>query len=180
MHDTDRRVVYTKKILRSSLMKLLEEKPISRISVTELCTAAGINRGTFYSHYRQPEDVLRQIEDDLVDDIEKVLGTENDMKAIHCSMLRMLELNRSACRVLLGPNGGSDCVQRVLEISAKYFKNTWQTPLNLSDDSVKYLSSFIFAGTIQVLKDWLLNDDGHTADEMAEIINRIQRQILQN
>jgi len=25
MHDTDRRVVYTKKILRSSLMKLLEE-----------------------------------------------------------------------------------------------------------------------------------------------------------
>ena len=33
----DRRVKYTKMVLRESLIKLLQKKPISRITVKELC-----------------------------------------------------------------------------------------------------------------------------------------------
>ena len=178
MRETDRRVIYTKRILRSSLMKLLEEKHISKISVTELCSCAGVNRGTFYSHYRQPEDVMRHMEDDLIAEIESVLESETDMTVIHRKMLNILELNRGACKVLFGDNGDPECVKRVLGLSEKYFKNTWQTTLNLSEDMVKYMHSFVFAGTVQVLRDWILNDDVRTAAEIADILSALQKYML--
>ena len=174
MHNTDRRVIYTKKILRSSLMKLLQEKPIGRISVTELCNAAGVNRGTFYSHYRQPEDVMHQIEDDLISEIESVLEKESDMYTIHRNMLELIENNRGACRVLFGENGDPECVKRILAVSQKYFRDNWQEQLHLSEDVAKYMHSFIFAGTVEVLIDWVINDEKHTAAEMADIINNLQ------
>ena len=54
---TDRRVKYTKQAIRDSFLKLLSEKPIEKISVTEICREAEINRGTFYSHYTNPYDL---------------------------------------------------------------------------------------------------------------------------
>lgn len=179
MHDTDRRVIYTKKILRSSLMKLMQEKPIGRISVTELCSTAGVNRGTFYSHYRQPEDVMHQIEDDIIAEIENVLGNETDMLSVHRNILQMLENNRGACRVLFGENGDPECVKRVLAVSHKYFNDKWQSVLNLSDDMMGYMHSFIFAGTVQVLREWLMNENPCSANEMADILYRMQRRMLQ-
>ena len=51
MKKEDRRVRYTKLAIRESFLALLSEKPIEKISVTEICKRADINRGTFYSHY---------------------------------------------------------------------------------------------------------------------------------
>lgn len=59
---TDRRVKYTKMILRQSLIEVLKEKPISRLTIKELCERADINRATFYSHYSDQFDLLKQIE----------------------------------------------------------------------------------------------------------------------
>ena len=179
MHDTDRRVVYTKKILRSSLMKLLEEKPIGRISVTELCNTAGVNRGTFYSHYRQPEDVMHQIENELISEIERVLENETEINEIYSKILLILENNREACRVLVGPNGDDELMQRILGISSNYFKRTWQKEFKYSDVKSKYIHEFLFAGTAQVLKEWIINNDGRTADEIMALISGIQKRVLQ-
>ena len=178
MHDTDRRVIYTKKILRSSLMKLLEEKSIGRISVTELCNAAGVNRGTFYSHYRQPEDVMHQIENELISQIEEVLEKESDMVEIHKRILSILENHRSECRVLVGPNGDDELMQRILGISAEYFKRTWQAELNISDEKTHYVHTFLFAGTAEVIKEWIINDDSRTSEDIMEIINGIHKSIF--
>ena len=37
MRDADRRVKFTKMVLRESLLELMREKPIGEITVTELC-----------------------------------------------------------------------------------------------------------------------------------------------
>ena len=50
----DRRVRYTKQAIRDGFLRLLAEKPIEKISVTEICREADINRGTFYAHYSDP------------------------------------------------------------------------------------------------------------------------------
>ena len=43
----DRRVRYTKQAIRDGFLTLLSRKPIEKISVTEICREADINRGTF-------------------------------------------------------------------------------------------------------------------------------------
>ena len=61
-------------MIRSSFIELLREKPVAKISVTELCERAGINRATFYAHYADPSDLLRSIEDEILNDLSRWLG----------------------------------------------------------------------------------------------------------
>ena len=65
----NRRAQYTKTALRRALLTLMLEKSVDRITVKELCTAADINRGTFYAHYATPEQLLAQIENEFYLDI---------------------------------------------------------------------------------------------------------------
>ena len=55
-------------------MGLLQIKPYTKISVTELCRLADINRGTFYIHYFDVDDVLDDI---LTESFSDVSGTIN-------------------------------------------------------------------------------------------------------
>lgn len=57
----DLRVSRTKQQLKDALLSILRIKPISRITVTELCRKAGLNRNTFYSHYRSPSNCLTKL-----------------------------------------------------------------------------------------------------------------------
>lgn len=41
-------------------MSLLERKDFEYITVKEVCTAAGVNRSTFYLHYENTSDLLRE------------------------------------------------------------------------------------------------------------------------
>lgn len=66
---TDLRVVKTKEALREALMILLKEKSLNSISVTELCRIAKINRGTFYAHYGQVENLFEDYFKTIMQDL---------------------------------------------------------------------------------------------------------------
>ena len=61
----DRRVKYTKKVIKDTFLSLLEDKDISNISVKELCDIADVNRGTFYRYYEDIYDLLKKIEEEF-------------------------------------------------------------------------------------------------------------------
>lgn len=63
----DRRTRYTRQIIKDTFLKLLNEKQFPKITVTEICKLADINRGTFYLHYYDTSDVL----DDILNEILK-------------------------------------------------------------------------------------------------------------
>ena len=67
----DRRVRYTKLVLRQSLLELMRDRPINKINVTDICERADINRGTFYAHYADQYDLLAQIENELYEEIKR-------------------------------------------------------------------------------------------------------------
>ena len=57
----DRRTRYTRQIIRDTLLELMGEKGFSHVTVTEVCKQAELNRGTFYLHYLDLNDVLDDI-----------------------------------------------------------------------------------------------------------------------
>ena len=177
MHDTDRRVIFTRKLLRSSLLKLMAEKPISRISVTELCKGAGVNRGTFYSHYRQPEDVLIQIEDELIAMVREILETGADTAYINQAVAKILYANRDACRMIIGKNGDPECINRMKVLSDEYFiERTKEFPA-LNKEETRYLRAFMFSGTVSLLGEWLNSDAPCSPEEIAEAVTTLHRRI---
>lgn len=63
---TDRRVVRSKSALKQALLTLMEKKPFSQITITEMVEYANYNRGTFYMHYDNKEALLGDIVGELM------------------------------------------------------------------------------------------------------------------
>lgn len=53
-----RSAVRSRKLINEALVDLLTEKPLDKITVTDVVKRADINRGTFYAHYRDIPDVV--------------------------------------------------------------------------------------------------------------------------
>ena len=73
----DRRVKYTKKVIKDTLLELLQKKDISSITVKEICDLADINRGTFYRYYLDVYDLLKNIEQEFIDEIKESPSIEH-------------------------------------------------------------------------------------------------------
>ncbi len=69
----DRRTKYTKGTIRDAFMELLKGKPFGKITVTDICRLADINRGTFYLHYYDVDDVLDDVLDIAFSDVSSTL-----------------------------------------------------------------------------------------------------------
>ena len=65
----DRRITRSKRALRQALIALLEERGFDSITVNDLCDRADLNRGTFYNHFRDKENLLAVLEDEVMADI---------------------------------------------------------------------------------------------------------------
>ena len=69
----DRRIRYTKQVIKETFLKMLEKNSFAKITVTELCRMAEINRGTFYLHYYDINDVLDDVFNDMLSDTSSVM-----------------------------------------------------------------------------------------------------------
>ena len=65
----DRRTRYTRQTIKDTFLELLNQKSFTKITVTEICKNAEINRGTFYLHYYDIHDVLSDILNDMTQDM---------------------------------------------------------------------------------------------------------------
>ena len=56
----DLRVIRTKKLIFTAFINLIQEKDYNSITVQDISDRAMINRSTFYSHFKDKQDVLDQ------------------------------------------------------------------------------------------------------------------------
>jgi AcrR family transcriptional regulator len=70
----DRRVRRTRDRLGDALMKLLVEKPFDQIKVQEVLDRAGVSRSTFYSHFRDKNDLFLSDSDEFLEGLAMALS----------------------------------------------------------------------------------------------------------
>ncbi|NGZ75273.1 TetR/AcrR family transcriptional regulator [Saccharibacillus sp. VR-M41] len=69
LSSIDRRIRRSKKALKETLIALMRERDFKDISITDLVRGADLNRGTFYKHYRDKEELLAEAVDDTMTDL---------------------------------------------------------------------------------------------------------------
>ena len=74
--SNDRRIRYTRHALQTALIERMQQKPLNRITVREVCEAADINRSTFYMHYKDMYDLMDEIEEQVYQDIDAIFTKE--------------------------------------------------------------------------------------------------------
>ena len=107
-------------IIKESLIKLLQTKDIHKITVTDICKEADINRGTFYTHYNDPLDLLQNIEDELFNKILEYLSEDTNPESLLTVLTKVFELakdNKELCKILLFKEGDNRILNRILYIA---------------------------------------------------------------
>ncbi len=87
----DLRVKRTRGSIINAFIKLRAKKPLEKITVKELSDLAGINKATFYLHYRDIYDLSEALENELFENIIKSI--EHPEKVISEPKLFIRELN---------------------------------------------------------------------------------------
>jgi AcrR family transcriptional regulator len=173
---SDRRVKYTRMVLRESLVALLQQRPIDKISVKSLCEAADINRSTFYSHYRDQYDLLQQIQAEVLEDLTEYLvaynfrGSEADLRRIMKRIFEYIAANAALCQVLLADNGDASLQRAVMKI-VKLQSEKELLDAGLADAEVfEYLLLYWVNGSMGMVHWWLQSAMKKSASEMADMV----------
>jgi AcrR family transcriptional regulator len=181
-----RKVRYTRMVLSESLMELMKTKPISLISVKEICAFADISRSTFYTHYADQNDLLQKIEKEMLVFIDSILTKYVFYKNDKHEALQMLEEilqhvanNNKSIYVLFSENGNISFLKNLF--SSLYQKNIFKFLTDkLPDEQTKeYYFMFFVTGAIGIIYHWINNGMNKSIQELSKLIINLTSQIKQ-
>ncbi len=181
MYKNDQRTRLTKMLIRKALTSLLSQKPIQSISIKELCEQAGINRGTFYSHYTDIYDLLEKIEEEMMQDFQSALrpllaSTTDDLTPLKITtgIFECLKNNADLCIVTLGPYGDKRFAARLLDVGRQKCLECYSLQFQgASPKQIEYFYAFVSSGCIGLLEKWLNDGMTTSAAEIAQVAENI-------
>ena len=172
----NQRVMLTKRLLKEGLLKLLAKKNIKKISVSELCQTAGINRSTFYNHYGSQFDVLKEMEMDLIEDLNKIWENECEkanwtLKDRATALCRYLKENERIFKLIFSNTDTNSEFSSML-IGATHVQMIYSRVFPNEKDRQKHdlMITFLTGGTYDMIRKWLMEDIPITPDEMGELM----------
>ncbi|WP_414052589.1 TetR/AcrR family transcriptional regulator [Macrococcus animalis] len=92
----------TKQLLTKGLLKILNNKMISEVTVTELCNVSQVSRRTFYRYYNNTMELLDEIVSELLTQYkEKLEETKNDNQNIESQFYNFWYEQKDFVKVLI-------------------------------------------------------------------------------
>lgn len=179
----NRRVAGSCRRLRRALAELMGAKPLAKITIQELCEQAGVSRGTFYAHYTDLYDLLRQLEKELLEDFQKAVdellrAKERNLHPVEITMgiFQCLKQNADICVMTLGEHGDKDFLFQLMNLARERFVEAYRDYFGeVSPRRLEYFYTFASAGCIGLLKKW--TDEGMRTDA-AEIARTAESLML--
>ena len=177
MNNQDARVRVTKEMLHRALLQMLKEKPIGSISVKDLCNEAGINRGTFYLHYGQPQEVLKETENNFIAEnmatFDRFWDDGRDVSYLAQIYSCVLQ-NRELCRVLMGDNGDPQFLNSMRNLVRDGIVDEWQKEFPTYDrDRLEFIFDYVFLGSMRLMLNWIDDDQDLSPSQFARRLERL-------
>lgn len=176
---TDRRVRKTKARLLESLMTLMQEKDIKDISVKELSDLADINRGTFYLHYRDTQELLDSIVQELVGELDAVIRKYPPQELKDNPFPVIYEAFSAFARhadflPFLQQNGNPELLDKLKELISEMLYTEW-LPMHSEQkpEDYPYINAFLVSGITEVFRVWVQSGMKKSARDLAALIQRL-------
>lgn len=164
----DSRQRYTKQCLFSSFERALQNKPVSDITVCEVCDDAGISRKTFYKYYSDPFALLRALQDDLFVGLEQRLTKlPPNIYEISPDIIDFVAEHRVVVKAVFENRGEGNLIDRVLaHLYATYHESWERANPGMSEEAVEFLFHYVTSGWVGVIRLWLFQHPSMGADEV--------------
>lgn len=178
---TDARIRYTRMRLREAFLTCLAEKPVSKITVKELCDRAEINRATFYKHYADPFDLLDKLEGEALAWLETRLGEHHFQQDMMLTILRNLCDEDNPYHALASANGDPSFPGRVSALFYREFRPRLAQILpHRTEDEQTAAYLFLVGGCGRLLAGWLQDGKQAPPEEVAARLQTITEAFLRS
>lgn len=172
----NQRFLQTEKQLHRILLELLKEKEPGKITVSEVCALAGINRKTFYNHYLDIYDLMEQTEAQMGKKlVEEVISEDHYLGIGHVfeKVFEFVKENRAFYSVYLSRNSKMQVINIILPEKYQISKAETGRKIGFADAyELSYHETFFMAGLTAMIRLWLDNGCMESPKEMSRMIGR--------
>ena len=162
-NSEDRRAKRSRRLLKESLLDLMQEKAFKDISARDVTEAADLNRGTFYLHYPDTQALLGSIEDDIIAEVQQLIDTQlektdplSSLQPVLLSILDYIEQNRRPLELLLRNGNAGIFLDKLHDLIHKNSLDYTKGHFVIEDPlQVDYFLSFLTFGITAMFKKWV-------------------------
>jgi AcrR family transcriptional regulator len=173
----ERRRLQTRKMLMQATLQLVLEKGYDAITIQNITDQADLGRGTFYIHFKDKEEVVWTMFQDLYQEMEQKAHQQLDRNMPQVeyygllNIFRHAEKNRDLYRLMFGGQGSALLTVRVQDFLAKTFlfdiRNA-PDPKEINFSLPEEIEAQILTGMIsRLLFWWLETPNDYTTGQMA-------------
>lgn len=159
----DKRIMKTKRAIHAAMSKLLEDKPIDEITVTELSEAAEINRKTFYNYYSSVYMVAEEMEDEIVARFDETLRRIDfdtllkDPQTTFNTLARLIASDLDFYGNILTNRNQVIFLQKIISSLKERVMTLYASQISADAELVEYVLEYIVAGMVSVYQRWFIS-----------------------
>lgn len=176
INENDSRVRRTKRLIRKGLAELSLEKGIDKITVKELTERIDINRGTFYLHYSDIEDLIECIQNELYDGFCRILDAvtaqriKQEPSEILFEICNFLKQNSDVFSALLFSEQSSALREKVKKLFSKKCNKLLRSAYpDLDAEKYDLICEYCIYGGIGIIRSWLKYHPEKTPRQISEL-----------
>ena len=173
----DPRTRKTRKAIRNAFAQLLSEKDMSRITVRDIAELAEINRKTFYRYYSGIYQVVDEIEDEIVQTFESVLGDidfRHELKNPYLIFERLTAVINTDIDFyghLLSVQKNAGLVSKIIAAVKEHVKKALMEQIEVDEDFADVILEYSITGMIAVYQQWFISGRRDSIGRLSGIIN---------
>ncbi len=179
----DLRIKRTHKLVLEALLDQTVQKGFAALTVSDITKHAGINRATFYRHFRDKFDLLdhyAQAVNELLD-VPPEVGPQkpNKMGAnqIYQGLIRVVDhirANAKFYRVMLGKNGDPAFTNKIRQYIEKRIRRSLPTGLQNDEMSIDLYVCYSSSASLGAILWWLEHDMPYSSEAMVAILHQLE------
>ena len=164
----------TKRALEASLKKLLKEKPLNKITINDITEDCGVNRMTFYYHFKDIYDLVDWI---LMEDAAKAMEGRQSFDTWTEAFLDILHQLRDNKALVLnvyrsvGREQVEQYLYKLLDPMLKEFADRECYDITVQDDDKQFVVDFYKYALVGVGLEWIRRDMKEDPVRMTERLN---------
>ena len=164
----------TKRALEASLKKLLLQKPLNKITINDITEDCGVNRMTFYYHFKDIYDLVDWI---MVEDAAKALEnkpTFDTWMEAFLDLLHQVQENKVLVMNVYRSISREQVEQylyKLLDPMLREFMERGMQGITVQDDDVQFIVDFYKYALVGMALEWIRKDMKEDPVRMTERLN---------